>query len=160
MAFLGEVALLQQLGLPRVSRLLSRQPQVSNCDGRRSACGGASTQEAQNPRIGWTWAEHLEDALLEEKRQEAPLRSLSISYTPGRHLIGVGSTGMIAAGRRRYTACTGARRVAVCQRLRCDWSKLGRPTEVHTNPGQSSGFLSLGHHRRAHRQSRFSPFSI
>ena len=158
---LGEVALLQQLGLPRVSRLLSRQPQVSNCDGRRSACGGASTQEAQNPRIGWTWAEHLEDALLEEKRQEAPLRSVSLS------LVYAGTTS--DRSRERWDDRRREKKVHRTQLFQVrDVLRFVRGSGViganlavlHTNPGQSSGFLSLGHHRRTHRQQRFSPFSI
>lgn len=50
---------------------------------------------------------------------------------------------------------TGARRVAVCQWLRCDWSKLGRPTLVRVVASRLRCFPESGAPPSAHIQQRF-----
>ncbi|KAI7002099.1 hypothetical protein KC359_g196 [Hortaea werneckii] len=79
-------------------RMGGRTPSVA---GITSSAWEAPAPRGANPSIGWTGPSTGGCAIGERGARSAPSTP---SYTPGRYLIEAGSTGMIAAGRRRYTA--------------------------------------------------------
>ncbi|KAI7514977.1 hypothetical protein KC347_g185 [Hortaea werneckii] len=111
-----------------------RTPSVA---GITSSAWEAPAPRGANPSIGWTGPSTGGCAIGERGARSAPSTP---SYTPGRHLIEAGSTGMIAAGRRRYTA-----------------------SQVRDVLRFVSGFgasLSLGHHRRPTSSNAFAVLNL